>query len=408
MNLIIQSILIYLLFILLSDVVSSYQVLGNKVHYLERNEVFYFKPHYREKDLQIYCYKGKPKYIIHLWQSIILQIQHPNDNYYQFDGPTPEHVHQEYVDKRYSWTGGLFSSKSKNINLNPFNSSCIGIESNEEYSVQLKVISIDLWKILKLVTGILFFISAPTLSKNTVFHYICGISFGICASFLILIYFISKLFPRKTLMYGVIGAGWTIVIYFLQVFLDNIKTILSLYRNYVIWYIFVTGIISFIFCYRWGPVENHRTINLIKWNLQLLGLILLYFSSNFQEAAMGQIVLLIFLTHLPKKWVMAPKMYWKRKFPPKPELISNDEYYQQGVRETAKALGELREYCSSPQCNQWKTALKLKDVKRFASFMEGNSHLSDEEILEYETSIRGEVTDDSEEEDAELSEDNSD
>lgn len=30
---------------------------------------------------------------------------------------------------------------------------------------------------------------------------------------------------------------------------------------------------------------------------------------------------------------------------------------------------------------------------RFASFIEGNSHLSDEEILEYETSIQGELTD---------------
>lgn len=29
--------------------------------------------------------------------------------------------------------------------------------------------------------------------------------------------------------------------------------------------------------------------------------------------------------------------------------------------------------------------------------MEGNSHLSDEEILEYETSIQGELTDDSDE-----------
>lgn len=34
-----------------------------------------------------------------------------------------------------------------------------------------------------------------------------------------------------------------------------------------------------------------------------------------------------------------------------------------------------------------------KIIFRFASFIEGNSHLSDEEILEYETSIQGELTD---------------
>lgn len=35
----------------------------------------------------------------------------------------------------------------------------------------------------------------------------------------------------------------------------------------------------------------------------------------------------------------------------------------------------------------------LISISRFASFVEGNSHLSDEEMLEYETSIQGELTD---------------
>lgn len=34
------------------------------------------------------------------------------------------------------------------------------------------------------------------------------------------------------------------------------------------------------------------------------------------------------------------------------------------------------------------------ELYRFASFIEGNSHLSDDEILEYETSIQGGLTDD--------------
>lgn len=47
-------------------------------------------------------------------------------------------------------------------------------------------------------------------------------------------------------MYGVIGAGWTIVIYFLQILWDNLKTIMSTYQVYVVWYIAITGTISFI------------------------------------------------------------------------------------------------------------------------------------------------------------------
>lgn len=56
--------------------------------------------------------------------------------------------------------------------------------------------------------------------------------------------------------------------------------------------------------------------------------------------------------------------YRKKKFPPKVILLTNDEYYEQGVRETNKALEDLRKYCSSPECNKWDTALKIKDVKR--------------------------------------------
>lgn len=48
------------------------------------------------------------------------------------------------------------------------------------------------------------------------------------------------------------------------------------------------------------------------------------------------------------------------------------------------ALDQLREFCSSPDCKQWKIVQKLKDPMRFASFIEGESHLTDAEMLSYE------------------------
>lgn len=85
--------------------------------------------------------------------------------------------------------------------------------------------------------------------------------------------------------------------------------------------------------------------------------------------------------------------------------MNNDEYYQQGVLETSKALDELRTYCSSPECNQWKTVLLLQNAKRFASFVEGNSHLSDEEILHYESSLQQTDLTDDEDSEADLTDD---
>jgi hypothetical protein len=55
---------------------------------------------------------------------------------------------------------------------------------------------IDYWRVLLLGAGFLLFISAPKLSNNSLFYYICGITFGTCASFLILVYVISKLLPK--------------------------------------------------------------------------------------------------------------------------------------------------------------------------------------------------------------------
>lgn len=65
-----------------------------------------------------------------------------------------------------------------------------------------------------------------------------------------------------------------------------------------------------IVCYRWGPIENQRTKNIIKWSLQILGLTSIFYSSDYKEAAMGQIVLLLISHNIPKNWVAVPKSYW--------------------------------------------------------------------------------------------------
>ncbi|KAF2896117.1 hypothetical protein ILUMI_10059 [Ignelater luminosus] len=329
-------------------------------------------------NLKIYCYIGKPKYIIYLWQTVSLELDDmDSDNYVYYEGATPEIV------EKTACQASIY---------------CIGIDSKELYRVYLNVIRVDYWKVLLLFSGILLFFSANQLCKNVIFYYLCGITLGVCASFLILIYFLSRMLPGRPMMYGAALCGWTVGVYILQVLLENMRTILINYKNYVFWYTFITALISFIVCYRWGPVTDKRTQNLIQWTFQGIGLFFVFYSSHFQEASMALVILILLVYNFPKKWVSQSKTYWRRKFPPKVCLLSNTEYYQQGVVETAKALEELKSYCSSPDCNQWKTVLKLKDVKRFASFVEGTSHLSDEEILEYETSIQ--TTDMTDDEDA--------
>lgn len=248
----------------------------------------------------------------------------------------------------------------------------------------MNLIRIDFWRVAQLGFGLFIFFSAAGLSENPVFYYLTGVLLGISASFLIVVYFISKLIPRRPMMYGAMIGGWTLSFYFGQMIYENIRVILVTHQMYVFWYVFISGLISFVICYRMGPPKNQRSKNLIKWGLQLGAVLLIFYSSHFQEATVGVNILVSLIYHFPRKYINKGKTYWRRKFPPKRKLLSSEEFYEEGVRQTTKALDELRQFCSSPEAKPWKTMLKLRDPARFASFIEGDSHIQDDEILDYE------------------------
>lgn len=49
---------------------------------------------------------------------------------------------------------------------------------------------------------------------------------------------------------------------------------------------------------------------------------------------------------------------------PKLRLLSEDEYIQQAMIETPKALEELQSFCNSPNCDAWKVISRLRDPKK--------------------------------------------
>lgn len=59
-------------------------------------------------------------------------------------------------------------------------------------------------------------------------------------------------------------------------------------------------------------------------------------------------------------------MYYRLLPKKKPtiRLLTEEEYIQQALIETPKALEELRKYCSSPDCDSWKFVKKLHDPKK--------------------------------------------
>merc|ERR1712227_195215 len=133
-----------------------------------------------------------------------------------------------------------------------------------------------------------------------------------------------------------------------------------------------------------GPPSDHRTLNLITWFMQLVSLIMVFLSSYHQTASTALILVVVTWASIPAKLKSGVNtQIRKRFFKPKVKLLSEEEYNNQAHIETKKALEELKSFVRSPESKPWQTVSRLKDPKRFAEFVEGSPHLTENEVMEY-------------------------
>ncbi|KAL0882625.1 hypothetical protein ABMA27_001061 [Loxostege sticticalis] len=379
-------ILVLLLFVSTNSIV---ECLNYDVHWLEGTTTIEREaPSANKQKVDIYCFPGTSKNILALFQTVKFHVRTKSDEFSQYVGSNPEEVYKDYTEDSYGWSSVIspFQRKAqKSLYLDLFTPTCMALNTKQRHSIELQVIRVDIWRVLLMVLGLVIIHSSKSLSGNKVFFYLCGIFIGVFASFMVIVYYVSKLLPRKTLTYGILIGGWTVGVYVFQQVWENLRTIIASYQTYMFWYTLVVSFVSFLVCYRIGPPRNERSKNIVMWTLQGVGMMTVFFSSDYREASSAVIVVSLTVKHFPQSLVRIVRGYWLRKFPPKRRLLTNEEYYEEGARETKKALEDLRKHCASPDCAQWSIMLKLHDSRRFASFVEGNSHLSDEEILDYES-----------------------
>lgn len=117
-------------------------------------------------------------------------------------------------------------------------------------------------------------------------------------------------------MYGMLFGGWTLGFYCIHMLLENLHSIIVLYKVYVFYYVVFTGFGSFVICYRMGPPKNERSKDLIKWGLQLASIIMIYYSSGYREATTSFCLFAICTYYFPMSIVRTVKCYWyvKRRF----------------------------------------------------------------------------------------------
>nr|XP_028577094.1 nuclear envelope integral membrane protein 1 isoform X2 [Podarcis muralis] len=277
-------------------------------------------------------------------------------------------------------TVGLYSNKT-----------CLKVDVLEEGSNYTIIVARTFDPKLFVVTflGLLLFFCADLMSRSPLFFYSAGISIGVLSSLLIVIYVMSRMVPKKSPIYLMLVGGWSFSVYLIQLVFRNLQEICKLYWEYLLGYLLVVGCISFAVCYKYGPLENERSINLLTWGLQVLGLLFLYAGIQIRQIAIALIVIAFCTKNLeyPVMWAYAiysRKVSTAPEKPSPPRLLTEEEYRIQGEVETRRALEELREYCSSPEFSAWKAVSRIQSPKRFADFVEGASHVVPNEVSVHE------------------------
>ncbi|XP_069762487.1 nuclear envelope integral membrane protein 1 isoform X2 [Narcine bancroftii] len=221
--------------------------------------------------------------------------------------------------------------------------------------------------------GLLLFFYADSLSRSRLFFYTSGISFGVLASAIIVIYVLARFLPKRSSLYLLVAGGWSVSLYLIQVTIRNLQFLLKDYWQYALGYVTISGFISFAVCYKYGPFEEERSINLLNWTLQLCGLFLIYSGIQVRQVALALIVVAFCIKNieLPFRWsyTVYNQMLKLRDKPESRRLLTEEEFQREGEVETQKALVELQKYCSSPDFNAWKMVSRLSTPKRYHQFL---------------------------------------
>ncbi|KAL3974845.1 hypothetical protein ACER0C_023471 [Sarotherodon galilaeus] len=289
----------------------------------------------------------------------------------------------------WGWFQSLLREKHNEtvINISLFTKkTCFKVEptGNAQYTVK-PIRKFDIYLFLLFLAGALLFFFADSLSRSQAFFYSAGMSTGMIASLIILFFILARFLPKKSPFYVLIVGGWSFSVYAIQLVFRNLSIILREHWHVALGYVAIVGFISFAVCYRYGPLVDEKSINILSWTLQLFGLLLVYLGIQIQQVAFAIIVAALFTKNLEYPVYLLVAAWRKIKqyihWKPQPRrLLTEEEYQKEAEEETRRALEELRKYCNSPEFSPWKTVSRLQSPKRFADFVEGSPHLMPNEV----------------------------
>ncbi|KAI1729925.1 NEMP family domain-containing protein [Ditylenchus destructor] len=232
----------------------------------------------------------------------------------------------------------------------------------------------------------LVYLSAKWIVRNSVIIYVVSALIGVFLSFIVFAFALQNLIPRGFAAIPIRLGGWPLSLYVYYKVYQNIGAIFRSYPG-------ICSTISTAICYRWGPPSDPRTLNLMKWSLQLLSCVAIYTSIEHKPLAVTIITLLVTWQFwiqayklIRSTFLTTKKMIRKYLYGPEPrKLLSEEEYQEEKTIYTNLELDQLRNYCrNSPPTKNWKLVSRLHNPQRMASFINGDSdHVNPTEVSQH-------------------------
>lgn len=277
------------------------------------------------------------------------------------------------------------------------------LTENLTLDVSYQFTYIDAKMVCYFLIGLGLFFAAEELSKNEIFYYASGISIGVLGAILIFVIILIRFIPQKKVAALVFITSSSVFGFFYKWLISDFKATFDRFQLYAVAYIAMSATISGIYLYLREPLKNQRVFNLIEWALKFMGMLLICFGISYKEISLS-LILGYYLTNV--LYTISTRLTFiskikNRYFPEKRPLLSQEEYQKEANEYTRKALQELKEYCRSPDFNTWKTLRRLNNPQKMINFVSDDeySHLSDEEVQEYEKyTVSNDLIDDENEE----------
>ena len=144
--------------------------------------------------LSTFCYPSVPLSIYLFWSSASMKMDLPSNNYEVYMGQNVSSVVRLAQASESAWFYSQLPWRSKEFKLSPFDDVCIGVQTVEEYTISLQWKHVNYMMVVVTLSGMALYWMAPTLCRNTFFHYTTGISLGLLMSVVLLTYLAQRRF----------------------------------------------------------------------------------------------------------------------------------------------------------------------------------------------------------------------